>query len=274
MRERFLIAQVSDIHCGHPRYDPDLTEACLGLLAEAQPDLVLVPGDLTDMGYPEEFEQAAEVLDRLPRPWFVVPGNHDERNVGWKTFMRRFGPRWQRHDVDFGVPRSDVKCPTLRLVGCDSAEPDLDDGELGRVRHGWVAEGLEGGEDIFRVVMLHHHLVPVPNTGREVNVTRDAGDVLETLAASRVDLVLSGHKHVPYVWWVNGLAVVTSGTATSWRTRGEVPPSFNLIEITPETITVNMVETATGAATPVSLPRADTAGDPLQGRALAPVLAE
>ena len=62
--------------------------------------------------------------------------------------------------------------------------------------------------------MLHHHLVAVPNTGRERNTVSDAGDVLALLSASKVDLVLSGHKHVPHVWSVDGVMVVTSGTAT------------------------------------------------------------
>ena len=45
--------------------------------------------------------------------------------------------------------------------------------------------------------MLHHHLLPVPGTGRERNIVYDAGDAIECLQRAGVDLVLSGHKHVP-----------------------------------------------------------------------------
>ena len=45
--------------------------------------------------------------------------------------------------------------------------------------------------------MLHHHLLPVPGTGRERNVVYDAGDAIECLQRAGVNLVLSGHKHVP-----------------------------------------------------------------------------
>ena len=41
---------------------------------------------------------------------------------------------------------------------------------------------------------------PMPGTGRERNIVNDAGDTLETLQRANVDLVLSGHKHVPYAW--------------------------------------------------------------------------
>lgn len=243
-RDRYLIAQVSDIHFGERRHDHELVARCLSLLDAAAPDLILVAGDLTGEGYPEQYAEAKRFLDRLPAPWFAIPGNHDERNVGWRTYERLMGDRWQRHDVDFGVPTTERGCSNLRLVACDSSEPDLDDGELGRVRHRWIRESFDGYEDAFRVVMLHHHLVAVPNTGRERNTVSDAGDVLEVLAGANVDLVVAGHKHVPYVWVVNGLPVVMSGTATTWRIRGEVPPSFNLIEVTPEHVAVNMVFTS------------------------------
>ncbi len=255
-RDRFLIAQISDTHFGDPRFDPALAETCLDLVERAEPDLVLVPGDLTAQGYREEFEQAAEFLGRLSAPWLVVPGNHDERNVGWRTYERLFGPRWHAEDVAFGVATRSRGCESMRVVSCDSAEPDLDDGELGRVRHSWIAERFEGSEDAFRVVMLHHHLVAIPNTGRERNTVSDAGDVLVGFEKARVDLVLNGHKHVPHVWTVNGVPIVTSGTATSWRTRGEVPPSFNLIEVLPERIVITMTFTSGAPALEVTLPRA------------------
>ncbi|HSK46952.1 MAG TPA: metallophosphoesterase [Coriobacteriia bacterium] len=243
-RDRFVIAQISDIHCGDPRFDPVLAGRCVEQVRAAAPDLVLVPGDLTADGYPEEYEEAMSLLGQMPCPWYVVPGNHDERNVGWRTFQRLFGKRWHRHHLDFGVATSERSCARLRLVACDSAEPDLNDGELGRVRHSWITDGFAGADDDFRIVMLHHHLVAVPNTGRERNTVSDAGDVLATLAASRVDLVLSGHKHVPFAWNVNDMAVVTSGTASTWRIRGEVPPSFNLIEVYAEEYVLTTVWTS------------------------------
>jgi len=42
--------------------------------------------------------------------------------------------------------------------------------------------------------------VPIRGTGRERNQVLDAGDVLALLHQAEVDVVLSGHRHVPYVW--------------------------------------------------------------------------
>jgi 3',5'-cyclic AMP phosphodiesterase CpdA len=53
-----------------------------------------------------------------------------------------------------------------------------------------------------------------------------------------VQLVLSGHKHVPFVWLLNGVLVVNSGTVSSYRLRGYVRPSYNVLEIDDEVIRV------------------------------------
>ena len=71
----------------------------------------------------------------------------------------------------------------------------------------------------------------MPGTGRERNVVYDAGDAIECLQRSGVRLVLSGHKHVPYVWRLEDLFVVNAGTVSSLRLRGNTRPCYNLIEI-------------------------------------------
>ncbi len=85
---------------------------------------------------------------------------------------------------------------------------------------------------------LHHHLLPVPGTGRERNIIYDAGDLLEVLIHAGVHLVLTGHKHVPYVWELEGMYVVNAGTVASLRLRGHTKPCYNLVEIREEEVTV------------------------------------
>ena len=79
--------------------------------------------------------------------------------------------------------------------------------------------------------VLHHHLLPIPGTGRERNVVHDAGDTLEVLQRAKVNLVLSGHKHVPYAWRLEDLFVVNAGTVSSLRVRGYTRPCYNVVEI-------------------------------------------
>ena len=82
--------------------------------------------------------------------------------------------------------------------------------------------------------------MPVPGTGRERNQVLDAGDVISLLRQLRVDLVLSGHRHVPYVWPVAGMYIVHSGTVSTRRTRGFPHPAYNLIRVENDRIAVEL----------------------------------
>ena len=223
----FRIVQISDLHCGSPYFVPNLMDRAIMEINELAPDLVVCTGDLTDFGFKQQYAQAKSYLDRLACDELVViPGNHDSRNVGYVHFEELFG---ERNRV---VHKNGVS-----IVAIDSSEPDLDHGHIGRSRYRWIAEQFSPPAE-FRVFVLHHHLLPVPGTGRERNVVYDAGDALEALQRAAVNLVLSGHKHVPYAWRLESLFVVNAGTVSSLRLRGKTRPCYNIVEIDGPRVTV------------------------------------
>jgi 3',5'-cyclic-AMP phosphodiesterase len=217
-----LIAQLSDIHIGGGRYHEELLQAAIGEVNQLGPDLVVVAGDITDEGYPDQFAAAKERLEKIDCPELVmVPGNHDARHVGYLHYEETFGPRDSRLRLTAGGTE-------VALVAVDSSKPDLDEGEVGREHYAWIEEGFGGAADL-RIFVCHHHLMPIPGTGRERNQVLDAGDVLSLLRQAEVNLVLSGHRHVPYVWPVAGMLLVHSGTVSTLRTRAFTYPAYNLI---------------------------------------------
>jgi 3',5'-cyclic-AMP phosphodiesterase len=216
----FTIAQISDIHCGGPDFVPNLMERAVAEINELDPDIVICSGDLTTFGFKHEYAMAKQYLDQLECDAFVViPGNHDSRNVGYVHFEELFGER-----------NSVLRKGGVTVVAVDSTEPDLDHGQIGRGRYRWIEEQFSCDSNL-RIFVLHHHLLPVPGTGRERNVVYDAGDCIECLQRAGVDLVLSGHKHVPYAWRLENLFVVNAGTVSSMRLRGKTRPCYNVIEV-------------------------------------------
>ncbi|MGH2739875.1 MAG: metallophosphoesterase family protein [Actinomycetota bacterium] len=213
------IAHISDMHVGSPYFVPNLMNRVIVEINELEPDIVLCTGDFTNFGYRQEFKTAAAYLERIKAPVHSVPGNHDARNVGYVHFEELMGPRHWSMNVR-GV----------RVVGADSSEPDLDHGQIGRERYGWIREEFSVPADL-KIFAIHHHLLPVPGTGRERNIVYDAGDLLEVLIGSGVQLVLTGHKHVPYVWRLENVYVVNAGTCASLRLRGHTRPCYNVVEI-------------------------------------------
>jgi 3',5'-cyclic-AMP phosphodiesterase len=215
------IAHISDIHCGGPHFMPSLMDRAIGEINDLQPDIIICTGDLTTFGFKQEFAQAKSYLDRLDcDSLVVVPGNHDSRNVGYVHFEQLFGAR-----------NSVLHLDGVSVVAVDSTEPDLDHGQIGRGRYRWIEEQFGSGEAELKIFVLHHHLLPVPGTGRERNVVYDAGDAIECLQRAGVNLVLSGHKHVPYAWRLEDLFIVNTGTVSSLRLRGNTRPCYNVVEI-------------------------------------------
>ncbi len=217
----FRIAHLSDLHCGSQYFEPTLLDRAIVEINDLHPDIVVCTGDLTTLGFKHEYHMAREYLDKLEcNSFVVVPGNHDSRNVGYIHFEELFGPR-----------NSVLRKGGVSIVAVDSTEPDLDHGQIGRGRYPWIEQEFAAEPATLRIFVLHHHLLPVPGTGRERNVVYDAGDTLECLLSAGVNLVLSGHKHVPYAWRLEDLFVVNTGTVSSLRLRGNTRPCYNVIEI-------------------------------------------
>src|SRR5918992_5655633 len=120
--EPFVIAQLSDLHCGGPYFVPNLLERAITEINDLEPDIVICSGDLTTFGFKEEYALAKRFLDRIEcESVVVIPGNHDSRNVGYLHFERLFGER-----------NSVTRVGPVTVVAVDSTEPDLDHGQIGR----------------------------------------------------------------------------------------------------------------------------------------------
>jgi len=236
------IVQMSDVHVGSGLFRQDLLEATIEETNAMKPDLVAVAGDLTMEGYRWEFEAARGYFDRIECPNVVYAmGNHDARSVGYRHFEEFFGMR----EGTATVPFEDGEA---KVVVLDSTKPDLDEGEVGREHYAWLDSEFRGWDRGPKILIIHHHILAVPGTGRDVNNLRDAGDVMAILREVGVDMVLSGHRHVPYVWSISGVRIVHSGTVSSMRVRGVMPPSYNVIEFKPESVSITLHEPGKGEA--------------------------
>ncbi|MCD6448111.1 MAG: metallophosphoesterase [Thermoplasmata archaeon] len=213
-----ILAHISDLHLTGKNFVPEWGENLIKILDEKKPDIVVVTGDITDDGYIHEYEIAKRFLDKIKARKIVVPGNHDARNKGYEIFEEIFGTRYPFY-----------KGNGITLLGIDSSEPDIDDGHIGRENYGLIREKMEG--EGLKFLALHHHLIPIPGTGRERNIPIDAGDVLNLCIELGINFVLSGHKHLPWVWKLENTYFIAAGTACSRRLKGKSYPSFNLFRI-------------------------------------------
>ena len=183
--------------------------------------MVVVTGDLTNEGIQREYRRCSALLSTIrTRKMIAVSGNHDYRNTGYLLFRKYFSSP-SVSDLGEGV--------VLATIG--TARPDRNEGEVGYRQNLWLENTLRRYKDRLTLVAMHHHLMDVPDTGSDHQTVRDAGDVLRTILASGVKLVLCGHNHRPWVWDFGKLKVVNAGTATSERPRGLFENTYNIITI-------------------------------------------
>jgi len=234
------IIQISDLHFGEFKFSEKLKDNLKYQIEYENPDLIIIAGDITSMGYIEEYTNAKYFISELVdlTETFVIPGNHDAFNVGLIHFRRLIGERRF-------VERD--KSSNITIIGLDSSEPDIHDGRIGFDQLEWLNDELNKiKNDNFTIVTFHHHLLPIPQTGRERNILLDSGDTLKLLTDHRVNLVLNGHKHVSNAWKVEDMIILNSGTATTKRLYGENYPSYNKILIKDEELFSYKIKTETG----------------------------
>jgi predicted phosphodiesterase len=191
-----VLLHLSDTHFGTEQVP--VLEAVLDLAHELMPDIVVLSGDLTQRATVDQFRQAQAFLRRMPdTDWVIQPGNHDLPLFAWWERMRRPYGRYRR------------------VLGLDSIEPVVDLHEiqitcvnttrwwrqqLGALSHAQidaVATRLcEARAGTWRIVSCHHPLAVQRDQDRRDRPWRHAQAVSRWRAAG-MDLLLSGHIHVP-----------------------------------------------------------------------------
>jgi Icc-related predicted phosphoesterase len=201
------LAAVADLHAGRDAHEA-LSSQFASLSSEA--DLLLLPGDLTRAGHPEEAEALAGVLQTVGVPVVAVLGNADydaEQADAVKTIMRDAGV----HLLDRSSVVLDVNGEKVAIAGVKgfgggfgdalaevSGEPEM---------RAWVqyaedeAEALQGllssmvGD--IRLALLHYAPITETIAGERLELYPFAGNSMLGAAIDHAgaDLVLHGHIH-------------------------------------------------------------------------------
>ncbi|HEX5080283.1 MAG TPA: metallophosphoesterase [Geminicoccaceae bacterium] len=226
----FTLAHLSDLHLplppGAPRWRALASKRVLGYLSyrlkrkmvhdqavlaalvddlcRHAPDHIVITGDLTNIGLPEEFAASARWLQALRASdgLTVIPGNHDAY-VGvpwqqsferWSAFMSETGtPIREAGDFPFVRRRGEVA-----LIGVSTACPSSlveATGRIGAAQLARLGRQLEqlGAQALFRVVLIHHP--PIAGMVSYRKRLTDQAAFRAVIARSGAELILHGHHH-------------------------------------------------------------------------------
>jgi 3',5'-cyclic AMP phosphodiesterase CpdA len=229
------LVHLSDLHFG--RVDYAVVEPLIETIRELEPDVVVVSGDLTQRARSEQFKEAREFLDQLPAPQIIVPGNHDVplHNV----FARFLQPldKYRRYITDDLAPfHSDEE---IAVLGINTARSlTIKDGRINEQQIESIRQRLCPLSDEVVKIIVTHHPFDLPEGHAEDELVNRAELAMAALASCGADVLLAGHLHISHTghssarYKIAGhnALVVSAGTATSTRGRGETN-SFNILRV-------------------------------------------
>ncbi|MCB8880626.1 phosphodiesterase [Acidisoma cellulosilytica] len=196
-----LIAQLSDLHV-RPRGVPAarvvetnmLVERALAAVAalNPRPDAVVISGDVTECGRPEEYAMAAQFFRRhLAMPVFVVPGNHDRRDNFRAGLAHMHGVTQDPDFVQYVVDDYPV-----RLVMLDTLVPEAGYGLLCPKRMAFLERALSDAPTKPTMLVFHHPPMLTGSAGMDSIWLRNTAELGALLQKHpQVERILTGHHH-------------------------------------------------------------------------------
>jgi 3',5'-cyclic AMP phosphodiesterase CpdA len=192
-------------------------------VAEQGVDAVVITGDCTDDGDGWELVESAFAPWRDRGALLVIPGNHDlylfpiassarprptqeSKRSRWRDFAARTGLELE----GCGAWKRVIERADAIVVGLDSCARRQraffrQNGAIGAEQLSWLrdlAKTRDWKDARHRVVLFHHHVVPLPvGVGKraptEIGMRLDDGRAFaEVLAEIGATLVMHGHRHV------------------------------------------------------------------------------
>lgn len=195
-----MILHLSDVHVTEP--DSAIARFADGehrlrlvidhvIEADVPLDGVVVTGDLVDAGTVDEYGRLLAQLDRLPCPWYPLPGNHDQR----PPLDAVLGAAGVTSELADAVAYTE-DVGSVRLVVVDSALPGHHDGGWDAERLTWLDAALAAEPDRPTLVATHHPPVSTGLWHMDYGGGHGGDALAEVIGRHpQVEIVACGHVH-------------------------------------------------------------------------------
>lgn len=172
-------AHVSDIHIGDPTSVADLERTVNDINQNRDLEFVIVSGDITEFGADAELRQARSILEKINKPWYVIPGNHDTKwsESGGETFKRVFG-----------TETFEFKSHGFLFIGTNSGpNMRMSPGQVPRENIVWLDSVLNKTPKTTPIIFVNHY--PIDSS------LNNWYEIIDKLKAHHIQLIICGHGH-------------------------------------------------------------------------------
>ena len=211
-------------------------------------DAVLVTGDLTDSGAPEQYQIAAEALAPLPMPVLPIAGNHDTRE-GLRSAFPELGGG-QSDSIQYRVDIGD-----LTILCLDTLEQGDNGGTYGQTRLDWLEKTLGDCRRRRTIIAIHHPPLQLGLGPLDTIALRDPGPLLDLLSgADHIEHILIGHVHRATTGTIRGIPYSTlrslshqnRAPLTDWGwSENRIPneaPQYGVILSSPDSLVIQTID--------------------------------
>lgn len=183
---------LSDTHIGSATGADDLRITVKDINENADIQFVIITGDITEFGSDEEIKLAKQILDRLNKPWYIIPGNHDSNwsESGANTFKEIFGNETFAFNASGFLFLGTHSGPNMRMSP----------GQIPRENIVWLDSMLKATDDATPIVFANHY-------------PQDSGlnnwfEAIDRLKQKNIQLIICGHLHTNRVMNFEGIPAV------------------------------------------------------------------
>lgn len=175
----FTFALITDTHVSSPNNNEDLVRTVTDINAQPEIAFVIHSGDVTEFGSDAELIAAKKILDRLDKPLYILPGNHDSNwsESGTNSFLRIFGGETFAFEYNGYKLMGMASGPNMRMSP----------GQVPRENLTWFLEELKKTDKDQPLIVVNHY--PMDNS------LNNGFEVLDALRPYNVQLMLCGHGH-------------------------------------------------------------------------------
>ena len=208
-------------------YSIAVLRAAIAKAVQTQPDVVLVSGDLSNLGLRSELEQARRELQPVVDAGLrlaIIPGNHDaylkSSLAGQFEEVLRDGQQADDREASpypflMRLPSADLLCLTSAIA----TAPLMAYGRVGAAQFA-RAEAIMARREKARPLALtvHHPVTPTPGKRNEYHrELRDAAQLRAFASRHGAVLLAHGHNHLSHVVRLAGGCVVSGISSSTTR---------------------------------------------------------
>jgi len=141
---------------------------------------ILVCGDISQCGYPEDYQAFCNLMDQTGLPYYTAIGNHDLYFGGWHNYKQILGRSCYS-----------VSAGPFRIVVLDSAN-----GTLGRRQKEWLESVLHSKTESLCLMMTHFEFFSSGKDGlQQYTDIEEVYYLMHLFETTGVNYVFMGHSH-------------------------------------------------------------------------------